>query len=461
MARVSANFFSHVIPGLNTYLFRRTHNELEKNHLMGPTSFPAMLGPWVDSGYVEIVKNEIRFRNGPGRSFVGGSRIFLCHCQHEKDVFKWLGPEIHYLILEQGEQFTEFMIRMLRGRNRIPDALHIPEQYKKLFPRCLYTFNPGGPGHVFFKTKFVKARAPMSIETVSDDEGGKRRQFIPAKLEDNPSVDPKEYEKTLSGLPPKMRKALRDGDFDTVIGAFFPEVDRSRHILKPFTIPDYWTRGCGLDWGACGEGDPFSLGWCAISDGSVEYRDSERHFMIPRGAMVIYRRWNGAGLPKVTASAIADGILKRERFGLENAEKIEWRTAGGDILEKKGHGESIYDILYKHGVLFTRADMRRQSGHAQFRERLVGLEDGRPMIYWFEDCDDDIESISSLQHDISDNNDTAPGDDHDYDRVRYLCMSRPWVKNAVIASAPPVKQGKVTIGAYVKSVRANTGRPRV
>lgn len=420
LGRVSAIYFSYNIPGLQTYLFRRTSNELTKNHMEGPTSFPAMLAPWVRSGFVRIVKNEIRFANGPNSTFEGGSKIFLCHCQHEKDVFNWLGPEMHYLIIEQAEQFTPFMIQMLRGRNRIPDALHIPKQFKELFPRCLYTFNPGGVGHLFFKQKLVKARAPYVIEEMPEEEGGKRRQFIPAKLQDNPSVNPVEYRKTLRGLPPRMAKALEEGDFDTVIGAFFPQLNRNLHLIKPFAIPKHWPRFMAYDHGACGEGDPFSIGWYTVAEGNIPVTTAHGEQQIPcqRGALICYRRWNGRGLPKVDAIQIAKGIRERE------AEEILFRVAGGDILEARGHGESIFSIFSKEGIVFKRADMRRLNGWAQVDYRLSG-ENGYPLSFWFEECMDDIETIGSLQHDLHDPNDVGKGDDHDADRHRYACMTRP------------------------------------
>jgi hypothetical protein len=396
LGRVSAIFFCVNIPGLQVYLFRRQHNELVKNHMEGPTSFPAMLHAWVKAGFCRIVKDEIRFWNG--------SKIFLCHCQHEKDVFNWLGPEMHYLIIEQAEQFTPFMLQMLRGRNRIPEALEIPEQYRKLFPRVLYTFNPGGVGHAYFKSKFVKAlkRDSAGVSEIveqPDEEGGKLRQFIQAKLDDNPSVNPIEYRKTLRGLPPRMAKALEEGDFDQVVGAFFPEIDRSLHLIKPFRIPDHWTRIMSMDWGACGEGDPFSIGWWAVSDGvNTPY---------PRNSLICYKIWYGAGLPKVTASQVAQGILKREA----NEPEPIIRVAGGDIEDKRGHGPSIFEIFAEEGVHFTRADQRRQPGHVQMRERLVGKND-KPMIYWFEQFEDILETIMNLQHDLNDPNDCTQHDDH-------------------------------------------------
>jgi len=422
LGRVSAIHFCYIIPGLQVFLFRRQHNELVKNHMIGPTSFPALLSPWSRGGFVRVVKDEIRFANGPSRKepFEGGSRIYLCHCQHEKDVFNWLGPEMHYLIIEQAEQFTPFMIQMLRGRNRIPEALQIPQEYKHLFPRVLYTFNPGGVGHNFFKQKFVKAlkrdsKGVSEIVEQPEYEGGKLRQFIQAKLDDNPSVDPTEYRKTLRGLPPRMAKALEEGDFDQVVGAFFPEIDRRKHLIPAFRIPDHWNRLMGMDWGACGEGDPFAIGWWAVSDGE--------NTPYPRGALICYRRWYGKGLPKVTASGVAQGIKDRE-----GNEKVVTRVAGGDIDDKRGHGPSLLEIFRNEGVFFSKADRRRSDGHAQFRERLVGKND-RPMIYWFEQYEDDLETIMNLQHDLHDSNDCTGFDDHNYESDRYVCMSRSWTKD--------------------------------
>ncbi len=421
LGRVSASYYSYLIPGLQTYLFRRTNNELVKNHMMGPTGFPALLTEWEQGGFIEIIKNEIRFANGPGKDpFKLGSKIFLCHCQHEKDVFSWLGPEMHYLIIEQAEQFTPFMIKMLRGRNRIPEALNIPAEYKHLFPRTLYTFNPGGVGHAWFKQNFVKAlkRGADGVSEIvqqPDDEGGKRRQFIQAKLDDNPSVNPNEYRKTLRGLPPRMAKALEEGDFEQVIGAFYPEIQRNIHLIKaPFVIPSWWTRGMAMDWGACGEGDPFSIGWYAIADNTIP---PYKH-----GDMIWYRRYTGHGMSKTTASAVADEIIKREA----KDPQILDRVAGGDINQERGNvGPSIFETFSNKGIHFRRADDRRLMGEVEFRERLA--KDDSTSTYWFPECEDDIETISSLQHDLHNPNEIAKGDDHDYDRVRYAFMSRPIV----------------------------------
>lgn len=413
LGRAAAIHFCANIPGLQTYLFRREHNELVKNHMEGVTSLPALLNAWVRIGKVRIVKDEIRFWNG--------SKIFLCHCQHEKDVFKWLGPEMYFLIIEQAEQFTEFMLRMLFGRNRLPENLNIPEEYKHLFPRTMYTFNPGGVGHAYFKRNFYDQ---WKKRTTAEDkypiwdcvENGRPRQFIQALLEDNPSVNPVEYAATLGALPARMKKALLEGDMEQVMGAYFPDLQRDTHLVKPFRIPDWWPRYMSMDWGACGEGDPYSIGYWTVSDGSLPN--------MPRGFLLCYRTIRGHGLPKTTVHAVAERIK-----GAERNENIVDRVAGGDIKNDTGFGVTLFEEFGKHGIHFRRADMRRIHGWQQLQERIVGKND-QPMIGWFEDgsgCEAAFEAIRNLQHDVmGDVNDTAPGDDHDADMTRYETMARPW-----------------------------------
>jgi hypothetical protein len=110
--RAVAIILCGLIPGLNVYLFRRIYDDLIKNHMEGTGGFPVMLAPLILSGHVKIVAEEIRFWNG--------SRIFLCHCEHEKHRFKYQGAEIHVLLIDELTMFTEVIYRFLRGRMRAP-----------------------------------------------------------------------------------------------------------------------------------------------------------------------------------------------------------------------------------------------------------------------------------------------------------------------------------------------------
>ncbi len=417
-ARFLAVVYSAAIPGLNSWFLRRYSDDLTLNHIEGPTGFRAMLAPWIAQKWCEIVDGEIRFK--------WGSRIFLRSCQYERDLPRLLGPEIHCLFIEEAGQFSENMIRFIRARLRIPDALKIPDEYKDMFPRAIYTSNPGGVGHNYLKKAFVQGFEPFAIHDAPADDGGMPRQYIPAKLADNPSINREEYTASLQGLGSKaLVDSLLDGNWDSIVGAFLPEMDKKIHLIRPFSIPLWWPRGVSMDWGACGEGDPFSVTWWATSDGSVSG--------IPRGAEVCYRSFYGAGLPKTTVAYVANEIRIREA-----GENIIDRVAGGDIMEKRGTGPSIFEIFASYGIHFRRADMRRASGWQQCRERFVG-KDETPMIYFFDTMTSEFETMQGLQHDKNDRNDAMAGNDHWADSVRYRCMARPWVRDQP-ASQKPIDQ---------------------
>lgn len=465
LARVLAINYALEVPGISIFIFRRLYSDLYNNHVIGPTGFRAMLAPWINNTHpsspliggrlVDAVDGEIRFWNG--------SKIFLCHLQHQKDLTKYYGPEFHVLFLEEATQFSEYMIRFLRSRLRIPTALKIPDKYKKpqsewrdpntpdyYLPRAYYTSNPGGVGHVYIKKGFVDAAPPGTLHVAPDTDGGHTRIYIPARVDDNPYVNREEVKANLAGLPPNLVDALMNGNWNAVIGAFFPEVDPAAHIVQPFPFPDHFPRIMSMDWGAAGEGDPFSCLWGCVSDGTLAH--------YPRGTIFIYRRWSGHGLPKVTASQVAEGIKERERFD----GKILARVAGGDIMEKRGHGESIFEIFSANGVHFTRADNRRESGANQVRERLVG-NSGVPAIYWFPEASGMLGLLGNLQHDPNNPADVAPGDDHDYDALRYMLMSRPWVKDAPPQAMPLQKlyRPQTITEAFEDYERQHYGRARL
>lgn len=418
------------IPGLQYYLFRRQYSDLIKSYIEGPTGYLQLLQPLIKANMAQVVAKEIRFSNG--------SKIFLCHCQYEKDVLNFGSFEFHVLNIAEAGEFTPFMIKYLRSRVRIPNEFKttIPSKYllprnlwrtdetEWQFPRILMTANPIGPGKQYLKQNFVDKQTPGELWRASDEDGGMLRQFIPAFLKDNPSIDPISYAAQLRGIGNQgYVDALLEGKWDSPIGAFFPQLDRERHLIKPFVIPKHWPKFMAYDHGACGNGDPFSCGWATVSDGSIPVFSSVTGEAIPcqKNSIVWYRRWNGQGLPKQDAKRIADGILARE------SEEILFRIAGGDIMERRGHGESIFSIFSANGIDFRRADMRRLNGWAQVDYRLTG-ERGYPLMFWTEECEGDLESMSTLQHDINNPQDCAGGDDHDADRVRYGSMTRPVAK---------------------------------
>lgn len=411
LMRVAAVLWCAMIPGLQVYLFRRLSDDLTKNHVEGPKGFRMLLAPWISAGFVHLVEGEIRFWNG--------SKIWLCHCKDEKDRFKYLGAEIHVLMIDELTTFSETIYRFLRSRVR-QVGLAVPEELKGRFPRILCGSNPGGVGHHFVKAMFIDGAEPMVLRQMEGKEGGMLRQFIPARLDENPSMttDDPGYRAKLQGLGSEaLVKAMEDGDWNVVAGAFFNEWSTGKHVLTPFRIPPHWLRFTGFDWGSS---HPFAVLWCAVSDGGVPG--------IPAGAIVVYREWYGASGPnvglKLETPKIAQGIVSREI-----SEKITYRV-GDPSCWDSSRGPSIAETMLKHGVIMGRGDNKRVPGAQQVRDRLIGI-DGRPMLYVFSICTDLIRTLPALQHNDRDPEDIdTNGDDHLYDALRYACMSRPWVKPA-------------------------------
>lgn len=438
------------IPGLQVYLFRRISEDLIKNHVEGPKGLRAMLAPWERAKLVRIVEDEIRFWNG--------SKIYLCHCKDEKDRFKYLGAEIHVLLIDELTTFTEVIYRFLRSRVRAV-GLKLPPKYVGRFPRILCSSNPGGIGHHWVKEAWLPHQVSMHMQLrkMPESEGGMIRQYIPARLSDNPSMaeDDPGYRARLRGLgSPALVKAMEEGDWSVVAGAFFPEFSTARHVIAPFEIPEHWVRIRAGDWGSA---KPFCFGWYAVSDGALTipewhgWDNGPGPLTIPRGALVKYREWYGVestpdggfqpnvGL-KLTAEEVADGIIERETSGKA--------ADGSRIREKIDHavldpaafarhaGPSIAERMAMRGAHFSPADNTRvasrgaMGGWDLLRSRLKGDADGLPMLYVFSTCEHTIRTLPAVPHDEHRPEDVdTESEDHAVDETRYACAARPWVRD--------------------------------
>lgn len=426
LMRVAAITWCAEIAGLQVYLFRRISEDLVKNHIEGPKGLRALLAPWVNACLVRIVEDEIRFWNG--------SKIYLCHCKDEKDRFKYLGAEIHVLLIDELTTFTDVIYRFLRSRCRAV-GLKLPQKYAGKFPRILASSNPGNVGHHWVKAGFIDAAVPLEIRPMGDDEGGMLRQYIPARLDDNPSmgVDDPNYRQRLRGLgSPQLIRAMEEGDWNVIAGAFFTEFTTQKHVVEPVELPAHWLRFRACDWGSA---KPFSVGWYAVSEGDLP--------QFPRGALIKYREWYGmapnqpnVGL-KLTAEEVAEGIVERDDKGYEF--KYPHSVIDPAAFARDG-GPSIQERMFTHTkgrVAWREADNKRVSnrgalgGWDQLRARLKGDEDGRPMLYLFSTCVHTIRTLPALQHDEGRPEDVdTDGEDHAPDETRYACMSRPYLRKA-------------------------------
>jgi hypothetical protein len=304
------------------------------------------------------------------------------------------------------------------------------------------TGNPGGVGHGWVKERYINNTDPYTPFT--DPDTGFIRMFIPSKTSDNQILlqsdpDYRNRIKAATGGNDALRRAWLEGDWNIVAGAFFDCWSNQRHVIKPFTIPEHWTKFRSGDWGSA---RPFSFGWWAVV--SDDYAVDE-NITLPRGCLVRYREYHGikkdehgqlqynVGL-KMTAESVGAEIRRLEH----KDGKIDYAVLDPSAFAHSG-GESIEEMMVRgqgHQGLWRRADNTRvaqrgaMGGWNAMRQRLIGEEFGRPMIVCFDTCTHSIRTIPVLQHDQHNIEDLdTDGEDHAADEWRYACMSRPWIRN--------------------------------
>jgi hypothetical protein len=359
------------------------------------------------------------FTDNPMRCVMpNGARLNFAYLERDADAENYQGHSYTRIYIEEAGNFPSpapvmKLMAALRSGAGVPCRMRL-------------TANPGGPGHQWVKARYIDP-APLGNEVLTDPETGRKRVYIPSRITDNPFLGEDYIARLKSAGSPELVRAWLAGDWTVISGAFFPEFDPGRHVIAPRSLPEHWPRFRSFDWGSA---KPFSVGWWAVSDGTVPG--------IARGALVRYREWYGmkpnepnVGL-KMTAESIAQGIKLREA-----GDPTPMHGVADPAIFTEDGGPSIAQRMVSQGVIFRPADNKRVARHGaiggwdQVRERLKGDADGQPMLLLFSTCRDLVRTLPALQHDSSRPEDVdSDGEDHAPDECRYACMSRPFVRDA-------------------------------
>lgn len=425
-------------PGIKTMIVRKTYPELTQNHVVPLCELLRCYHP--DKNERLATYNEQK----KCITFINGSTILFRYCDTDKDAERFQGTEVDILAIDeathQSEERYKKLVACVRGVNEFP---------KRIYASC----NPGGEGHQWVKRLFIDKK-------YNEGENPDDYMFIQSLVTDNKALmeSNPDYIKQLEALPPKLRRAWLEGDWNIFEGAFFeeyrdnPDQYESRqwtHVIKPFDIPDGWKIYRSFDWGY---NKPFSCGWWAVDFDGVVYRILELYGCTKTPNEGV--KWTP---PQVFAEIHR---IESEHPWLKG-KKIQG-IADPAIWDAET-GESIADVAAKHQVFFTPGDNKRIAGWMQVHYRLAFDENGFPMMYIFENCKAFTRTIPLLQYDEHKPEDLdTDGEDHCADEVRYFCMSRP-IKPRIAVKPDAFSSNPISMYLDIKKddLTTRTARPRM
>ena len=332
-----------------------------------------------------------------------GAKLYLGHLQHDSHLTKYQGNPYTHLYFDELPEWPSphqylFMHSLMRSTDRAIKA------------RMLSTGNPGRPGQGWVHSRFVR---PMPEYHLYIDPFTKlSRQFIPARLEDNPHIDPEEYDKMLRSAASNNRQlylAFRYGDWSSPVGQAFEEWDEDLHVCPKFDPPIEWQRIAAIDWGTR---KPYAILYFAIA---------------PDGHVYIYNEDYGCqeGMYDVGVNLSGKEVARRAAtyaFG----QGFRTMIIDSSMKDELGHGFTIADQFQEEGWTLLEASKDRIAGknavHALLQTRI--MSDDLPMLRVMEHCEHFRRTFPALVY--NDRNESreedvdSRGEDHLYDAAAVL-----------------------------------------
>lgn len=310
--------------------------------------------------------------------------------------------KITWIWVEEGTELTEDDFDILDDRLR--GILDNPN----LFYQIKMTFNPVSSTH-WIKSKFFDVPDP---NVLTHSSNYKENRFIDEqfkmRMERDKERNPEHYR--VYGL----------GEWGMLGGQFFNGWKESVHVIKPFKIPDGWTKFRMMDWGSY---HPYGCLWVA-----VDYD----------GTMYAYRELYGYGGKANVGTKESSRVVAQK---IVDAEESDYRQIGYGVLDSACWGrqdtgnpsiaEEINNVLMSKGHRpFNPSQKDRVQAGEEIKLRLEGYTlEGKqhPGLYVFSTCFHLIRTLPEITHDKNqpEKYDTN-GEDHLVDALGYGCLSRPY-----------------------------------
>lgn len=332
-------------PGYRAVLFRRTYPELAMSLIDRSRTLYQGKGTYNESAHSWI--------------FPSGARITFAHIQRETDAHRYQSAAFAFIGFDELTSFTQYQYEYMLSRNRNTVGL---------FNRVRAATNPGGIGHAWVKARFIDRLPPYTVkhfvrkgmndvEVAEGTEFARSRQFIPAKVSDNPSLttaDP-QYIARLMALPERDMQMLLEGRWDVAYeGLVYVDFNSMIHVIDGFEPPkNEGMRFRSIDFGW---NNPFVAQWWWLNG------DDELH---------LYR--------EIYQSHRLVSDLGPEINRLSEGEQITGTVADHDA-------ENRAELEVKHGIVSAPATKAITEGISAVARRMRIGDNGRPRIFFHRGC---------------------------------------------------------------------------
>lgn len=388
--RAWAVTYAMTYPGALIGLFRKSFRELEDTHALTlQQEVPLSVATYASGAHNLIFKN--------------GSIIQLRYCETDADVSTYQTSEFDALLLDELTQFTEYQYSGLISRCRSAKPWWPG-------PRIRAGATPLDIGHQWVKERWITPTTPNEIWKAPASEGGFTRQFIPAKLTDNPTLmkaDPT-YLDRLRALPEEEYAARALGSWDVFTGQYFTRWRDSIHVEEPFDIPVDWDKYLCVDYGHAA---PYACLWFARPpETQTAWFYREQYGKGVDLKEQVYRAWQATGDEKLKAIILDPSMFAKVNVKGDRVDAMseEWKRVFGNTAN------------------VIKGDNARISGWRLLREMVEWKESPNggvlvpPRFHAFNTCSNLVRTLPLL---ISDKNNLedvdSDGEDHAADAARY------------------------------------------
>ena len=366
---------------------------------------------WIDRANLMYSQlGAVKFGNPPVFRWPSGCIFRTGHLKDKDAYTKYIGHEYHRMVIEELNQiaFEDDYMKLLSSARSTVEGLT---------PQVFCTTNPGGPGHGWIKNRWQIPDRPEKMVRVCDKDSQRYRIFIPARMDDNPTLmeaDPNyiKYIESFKHKNPNLYKAWRFGRWDVFAGMAFAQLSRDVHIIKPFKLPENTAWFGAYDWGYK---HPFAFVLFAVT---------------PDERVYITNYVKAAGKSQIEQAELISKVIGKKQINIHS---------GLDLWSKRG-GPTLFEQIRNElpGCTFVKAKVDRLQGANEVRKYISweDTESREPKLKFFDTATEVFDCLSNMQYDSDkkgknaedvmkiDADSSGEGGDDLYDAVRYGLMSR-------------------------------------